>query len=522
MTDETTDLTRPDAGPANEFDPGAVHKRGRALVMTALLLGVLLAALDQTIVATALPTIVGDLGGANHLSWVVTAYLLASTVSTPLWGKLGDLYGRKRLFEGAIVLFLAGSMLSGTAGSMSALITFRALQGLGGGGLIVGAQAIMGDIVTPRERGRYAGLFGAAFGAATVIGPLVGGFLTQYLSWRYVFYVNLPLGLVALVVTGLALHTPRRRVEHRMDYLGAVVLSGAAAGLVLFTSLGGVDLAWSSPRLWTIGAAGVVLAGAFVAVERRASEPIIPMSLFRGRVFTVASAAGLLVGITMFGSVTFLPQFFQIARGISPMRSGLALLPMMGANVLASVSSGAIIARRGRYRAFPIAGTALMALGLVALSSISASIPDALLWTYMAIFGLGLGLVMQVLVLAVQNAVPYTQLGTATAAANFFRSIGGSFGAAIYGAIFANVLPGFLHRDLPRLAGHADVRVFSGLTPQRLASLAPVVHHGLADAVGQSLATVFTWAIPLGVVAFLLSLALPEIELRHHEPAPLE
>ena len=519
MTTETGEATAIGGGPVSS------HPRGRGLVMTALLLGVLLAALDQTIVATALPTITGDLGGAAHLSWVVTAYLVASTVSTPLWGKLGDLYGRKRFFEGAIVLFLVGSVLSGLASSMTTLIAFRALQGLGGGGLIVGAQALIGDLVSLRERGRYAGLFGAAFGTATVIGPLIGGLLTQYLSWRWVFYVNLPLGIVALVVTGLALHTPRVRIEHAMDYLGALTLAGSATAVVVFTSLGGVDVAWSNPLLWATLAAGVMLAAVFARVERRAGEPLMPPSLWRNRVFSVSSAAGLLVGVAMFGSITFLPQFFQIARGVSPTLSGVALLPLMGAMLVASIGSGALISHRGRYRVFPIVGTTLMTLGLGALTFITAGESELRLGLSMALFGFGLGLVMQVLVLAVQNAVPYAQMGTATAAATFFRSIGGSLGAALYGAIFANVLPGHLVHDLPAgtasAAGHA-ANSFAAVTPAMLAKLPPAVHHGLSNAVAQSLSQVFVWAIPAGLVSIALVVLLPELELRRHEPTPLE
>jgi len=353
--------------------PKAPPRREILVAFSGLVLGMLLAALDQTIVATALPTIVGDLGGLDHLSWVVTAYLLASTVSTPLWGKLGDLFGRKRLFQGAIVLFLAASALAGLSHSMDQLIAFRALQGLGGGGLLVTAQGIVGDLVPPRDRGRYQGIFGAVFGLASVAGPLLGGFFVDNLSWRWVFYVNLPVGAVALVVTTLVLRDPERRARHTIDYLGTVLLGAAATCLVLLTTFGGSTYPWRSWQIAALGAAAVLLLVAFVAAERRAAEPVLPLGLFRSRIFSVAGAVSFVVGFGMFGAITFLPLFLQIVQGASPTVSGLRMLPMMLGLLATSVTSGQLISRWGRYRIFPIAGTALITVGLLLLSRLEPS-----------------------------------------------------------------------------------------------------------------------------------------------------
>ncbi|MGH3245944.1 MAG: MDR family MFS transporter, partial [Trebonia sp.] len=350
---------------ADEAAAGALpglSRRSILIIIGALMCGMLLAALDQTIVSTALPTIVGDLKGGSHIAWVVTSYLLATTVSTPLWGKLGDMYGRKVFFQAAIVIFLIGSVLSGLSNSMFMLIAFRALQGLGSGGLMVGAQAIVGDIVSPRERGRYQGLFGAVFGLSSVIGPLLGGVCVDNLTWRWIFYINVPIGAIALVVVALQVPGKLRRVHHRIDYLGTVLLSLAATSLILLTSLGGTTYAWASAPIYILGIAGVVLIAAFVLAERRAAEPILPLHLFKLRVFSVTSVVGFIVGFGMFGAITYLPAFFQVVKGISPTLSGVYLLPMMAGLLVVSIGSGQIIARTGKYRFFPIAGSALMTL----------------------------------------------------------------------------------------------------------------------------------------------------------------
>ena len=404
------------------------------------MLGVFLAALDQTIVSTALPTIVGDLGGLEHLSWVVTSYLLASTASTPLYGKLGDMYGRKPVFLAAILIFLAGSLLAGLSQSMIQLIGFRALQGVGAGGLMVGAQAIIADIVPPRERGRYLGLFGAVFAVASVAGPLLGGFFVEAISWRWVFYINMPIGLLAVlvVVFRLHLHTPSQR--HSIDFLGAGLLTGGVSSLILFTSWGGTQYPWGSPVILGLGLAALVLLAAFVLQERRAAEPIIPLGLFRSSVFRVATGIGFIIGLAMFGAIIFIPLFLQLVYGVSPTSSGLRMLPLMAGLLAASIVSGRIISRIGRYKAFPIAGTAITAVGMFLLSRLEVGTAPWVASLYMLVVGIGIGLVMQVLVLVVQNAAPRRDVGVATSTATFFRSMGGSLGVAVFGAIFASRL----------------------------------------------------------------------------------
>ncbi len=501
------------ASTAETTEPAQGARHPLALIFSGLLLVMFLAALDQTIVATALPTIVGDLGGLSHISWVVTAYLLAQTVVTPLYGKLGDLFGRKVVLQGALVLFLAGSALCGLSQSLDELIAFRALQGLGGGGLMVSAQAAIGDVVPPRERGRYTGLFGAVFGLASVAGPLLGGFLTGAVSWRWIFYVNLPLGIVALFVLGATLPRASERVHHTIDYLGTALLAAALSAIVLASSLGGTSFAWGSAVIVGLGAGGVVLAGAFLLAERRAREPVLPLRLLRNRVFASTSAVGFIVGFALFGAVTYLPLFLQVVKGASPTGSGLQLVPLMGGLLFTSIASGQAITRTGRYKPFPIAGTAIMALGLYLLSTMGVATSTATSFAFMFVLGLGLGLVMQVLILAVQNAVDYSDLGVATSGATLFRSIGGSLGTSVLGAIFANRLSSELKRVLPAGAAPRGGGVGS-VNPQQIDRLPAALRGDYLHAFTSSLSSVFVVAAAFALAAFALSWLILEQPLR--------
>ncbi|GAB2750495.1 DHA2 family efflux MFS transporter permease subunit [Streptomyces bullii] len=498
------------------------HVPGNVLVsIAALLLGMLLAALDQTIVATALPTIVSELGGMEHLSWVVTAYLLASTAATPLWGKLGDQYGRKKLFQTAILLFLVGSALCGMAQDMTQLIAFRAVQGLGGGGLMVLSMAIVGDIVSPRERGRYQGLFGAVFGAASVLGPLLGGLFTEHLSWRWVFYVNLPVGVVALAVIAAVLHIPRKRMPHVIDYLGTFLIASVATCLVLVASLGGTTWGWGSPQIVGLAVLGVVLAVVFVAVERRAAEPVLPLKLFRIRTFTLSAVISFVVGFAMFGAMTYLPTFLQVVQGVSPTMSGVHMLPMVFGLLLSSTVSGQIVSRTGRWKVFPIAGTAVTTVGLLLLHRLDQGSSTAEMSGFFFVFGLGLGLVMQVLVLIVQNAVAYEDLGVATSGATFFRSIGASFGVAVFGTIFANRLGDKLTEALrgARLPGGVSADTIEA-DPRGIAALPPALRPAAVDAYASAITDVFLYAAPVALLAFVLAWFLREDRLRGSVTAP--
>jgi EmrB/QacA subfamily drug resistance transporter len=490
------------------------------IVYSGLMLGMLLAALDQTIVSTALPTIVGDLGGLNHYTWVVIAYILTSTVSMPLYGMLGDLYGRKRLFQFAIVLFVIGSALCGLSQSMLELISFRALQGLGAGGLMVGAMAIIGDIVPPRERGRYQGYIGGVFAVSSIAGPLLGGFFVDNFSWRWVFYVNLPVGAVAFFVVGAVLHLPRRRVAHRIDILGTALLSLGATALTLALTLGGTEWAWSSNASIGLFVAGPVLIALFLLQERNAAEPIIPLHLFRNVIFDAASSAGFIVGLAMFGSIVYLPLFLQIVHGVSPTSSGLRLLPMMASMLITSVVSGRTISKIGRYKVFPVVGMAVTSVGIYLLSQIDPSTGTLGLSIDMIVLGFGMGMVMQVLVLAVQNAVEYRDLGVATSSSTFFRSMGSVFGLAIFGAIFASRLAYWMPRLIPKqqLSSVAGKDLLH-MTPAQLRALPPQVHQGLIDAFSNSIHSVFLWAIPFAVAGFLITLLLREIPLRERKQA---
>lgn len=492
------------------------------LILSGLMLGMMLAALDQTIVSTALPTIVGEVGDLDHLSWVVTAYLLTSMASTPLYGKISDLYGRRPVFQFAIIVFLIGSALAGASQEMWQLIASRAVQGVGAGGLMALVFAIIGDVIPPRERGRYQGYFGAVWGVASVIGPLLGGWFTEELSWRWIFYINIPLGLVALVVTSRVLRLPHTRREHSIDYLGAALLVAGVSSLLLGLVWGGTEYAWGSRQIVGLLAGGALLLASFVWWESRAQEPILPLSLFRNSVFSVTSGVGFVVGSAMFGTAVFIPLYLQVVNGVSPTESGLLMLPLVVGILLTSIGSGRAITRTGRYKIYPIAGTAVLAVGMFLLSRMSSETAQWRSGLFMFVVGAGLGLVMQVLVLAVQNAVDFRDMGVATSSSQFFRSMGGAFGVAVFGSILNSRLAANLSELLPASVARTVARDDLVSSPQRIAALPEAVRAPVIEAFVRSLDAVFLAGVPLAVVAFLLAFAIKELPLRGQEAPPTE
>jgi EmrB/QacA subfamily drug resistance transporter len=506
--------------------PAPLTHRQILVVFSGLMAGMLLAALDQTIVSTALPTIVGELGGLDHLSWVVTAYLLTTTASTPLYGKLSDIYGRRLMFQSAIVIFVIGSVLCGLSQGMLQLIVFRGIQGVGAGGLMAMAFAIIGDIVSPRERGRYTGYLGAVFAVASVAGPLLGGFFVDNLTWRWVFYVNVPIGVAALVITSSVLRLPFVRRDHAIDFAGAALLVAAVSTLLLALVWGGSEYPWGSSTILGLFAASAVLTGLFLWWEQRIEEPILPLRLFGGRVFSTGVALSFLLGGAMFGAIVFLPLFLQVATGASATNSGLLLLPLMAGLMTTSITSGRVIARTGRYKRWPIAGMAIAAVGMFLLSTMEPETSRLTSSLYMLVVGVGLGMVMQVLVLAVQNGAEFSDLGVVTSSVNFFRSLGGSFGVSVFGVVFATVLEDRLTKLVPAGAlGGAGLNPESlTASPDQIRALPPEVLGPVSMAMADSITTVFLLVVPLLVLGIGLAMLMPELPLKDtaHIGATLE
>jgi EmrB/QacA subfamily drug resistance transporter len=505
--------------PEDQTGGGLTHRQV-LIVLSGLMLGMLLAALDQTIVATALPTIVGDLHGLNHLSWVVTAYLLTTTLSAPLYGKISDLHGRKKIFQIAIVIFLVGSALSGLSRNMDQLIAFRALQGLGGGGLMALAMAIVGDIVSPRERGRYQGYFGGVFALASIGGPLAGGFLTDHLTWRWIFYLNLPVGILALVITSavLRLPLPPRRVES-IDYTGAGLMVAAVTPLILVTVWGGRTYAWASPVIIGLVALSLVMVWAVMWWERRAREPIFPPRVFSKPIVRAGLGMTFFVTATMFAVIIYIPVYLQLVDGVSATRSGVLLLPLMGGMLTTSIVSGRLVTRFGRYKIYPVIGTALMTVGMVLFTGLKAHTSLRSASVFMIVFGVGMGMTLQIVVVAVQNAVDRRDLGSATSAVSFFRNIGAACGTALLGTILVSRL-GFW---LPRLVHghtHLDLSQSFTITPRALHALDPAVRAGVTESFVRSLHVVFIVAILLAGLAFVCALLLKELPLRDNVVDP--
>jgi len=505
MTSSTAQAT---ADP--ESASALITPQRRNLIFVAVLLGMLLAALDQTIVATALPTVVSDLGGAGHQSWVVTSYLLASTIVTAVVGKLGDMFGRKVVFQTSVLFFLAGSVLCGLATSMTMLVAARALQGIGGGAIMVTAMAVIGEVIPLRERGRYQGALGAVFGVTTVIGPLLGGFFTDHLTWRWAFWINVPVALVVLAVGATAIPALARSTKPRIDYVGIVLVGLGASGLTLATSWGGGEYAWTSPMIVSLFVGSAAALALFVWVETRTAEPILPMRLFANPVFTVCCILAFIVGFAMLGALTFLPTFMQFVDGVSATESGLRTLPMVAGLLITSMGSGVIVGRTGRYKIFPVVGTAVMAVGFLLLSQMDAATPTWQQSVFLFVLGTGIGMCMQTLILTVQNTMSFTDLGVATSGVTFFRTIGSAFGAAIFGSLFANFLSARLGPAM--LASGAPAR--AAQSPQALHELSPAMAAPIVDAYADSLGTVFLCAVPIAVVGFVVALFLKEVPLR--------
>jgi EmrB/QacA subfamily drug resistance transporter len=514
-------MTTVDAGPGSaDADASAgpvvaLTHRQILLVFSGLMLGMFLAALDQTIVGTALPTIVNSLHGLNHMSWVVTAYLLTSTISTPLYGKLSDQFGRKGIFQFAIVIFLVGSALAGLSQNMMQLIAFRGIQGLGAGGLMAMAMTIIADVVSPRERGRYQGYFGATFALSSIAGPLLGGVFTSYLSWRWIFYVNIPIGIVALVVTSAVLKLPFRRQSHRIDFLGAGLMMIGVTAALLVTVWGGTQYAWGSPVIIGMGLVSAVFIASFIVWEHHAPEPILPPSLFRIGVFRTASTVSFLLSMVMFGAIIYLPLYLQLVDGVSIMVSGLLMIPLMLGLLASSIVSGQIVTRTGKYKPMPVIGSVLVIIGMWLLSHLGLHTSHLTMSAYVLVLGAGMGMTMQIMILATQNAVPSDSIGTGTAAVTFFRSLGGAFGTSLFGAVFIAGLSHWIPILAPEAtAAGVHVNGNFSMSPSELHALPPHLQYGILDSFVRSLHTVFLIGVPIAVVMLGVTLLLKQLPLR--------
>jgi EmrB/QacA subfamily drug resistance transporter len=494
-------------------------RREVLIILPGLLLAIMLAMLDQLVVSTALPRIVGDLGGVTHLSWVVTSYVLASTVTTPLYGKLGDQYGRKRWLMIAIVIFLAGSALSGLAHSMDQLIAFRALQGLGAGGLLTGAIATIGDLVSPRERGQYMGYIMGVMTLAMIAGPLVGGYITENFSWRWIFYINMPIGGAALVYLAATMHLPRHRVKHKIDYVGAITLAIAATSIILMTTWGGTQYAWGSVQVLGLIVLAILSTAAFLATEARAAEPILPLGVFRNRNFSVAIAMSFLLGLALFGALTFLPLYQQTVQHLSPTASGLMLIPMMLGSTVTALISGQVTTKTGRYKVLPIIGGGMMTLGMYLLTGLGLHTSLVTMGFYFAVIGLGMGFLMQITTLVAQNSVAPQEMGVASSARTFFQQIGGSLGVAAFGAVFARRLVESLTAHLP--GTHVNVKG-AQINPATVNHLPVLVREDFFVAITHAVTGVFWLVVPAAAIVFLLAWLIKEVPLRGRAPVEQE
>ena len=499
------------AAPRKQTPETGLNHRRVLIIFAGLVLAIFISALDRTVVSTALPTIAGDLHGLNDLSWVITSYLLASTVTIPIYGKLGDLLGRKNVLVFAVVLFLVGSVLSGLSESMLQLIVFRAVQGIGAGGIMIGAQAIIGEVVSARDRGRYMSVLMPLIGVSTIAGPLLGGFLTEQASWRWIFYINIPIGAVALTVIGLGLKLPaRERAKPVIDYWGTLLLAAGVSCIVLLTSLAGTTYGWGSAPILGLIVAAVALLGGWVRVERRAREPVMPLVLFTNRVFLVSIGLAFAVGFAMIGAISYLPTFLQLVGGRSATNSGLLLLPLIAGLMVAAVTTGQLISHTGRYKVFPILGAGSASIGMFLLSTMGAHTTTVESSAYMVVLGLGLGLTMPVLTLVVQNSVAFDRLGVATSGVTFFRQIGGSIGVALAGTLFASNLTHQLAERLPAGAAGSVGTDASSITPAALAHLSPALRTDYVAAFAHALPPIFLYFTPLLAAAFVLAWFLPE------------